>query len=298
MIKKLFAFTLCVMLCFALSVTAFAATDSRLCDEADLLTDSEEALILEKLDGVYDAYEFDVVIVTVDSTGYKTPAEYADDYYDYHSFNDDGMKDGILLLLNMGERDWYISTSGEGIYIFDTGTWKYIADQILPYLSSGNYYQAFDDFASQCEGILVNYFENPDGDISDIPEDYYTDEYYNNGNYDDEYYGGASSGYGDDNRLDPMWIPGSIVIGMVISFLIMLGFRSQLKSVRRKSVADDYKVPGSMVITAQSDMFLYHHVTRTPRQTQNNSRPGGGVGGGGVRVGSSGRSHGGGGGKF
>ena len=96
MIKKLFAFTLCVMLCFALSVTAFAATDSRLCDEADLLTDSEEEMILDKLDAIYEAYEFDVVIVTVDSTGYKTPAEYADDYYDYHSFNDDGIKDGIL----------------------------------------------------------------------------------------------------------------------------------------------------------------------------------------------------------
>lgn len=293
MIKKLFAFTLCVMLCFALSVTAFAATDSRLCDEADLLTDSEEALILEKLDGVYDAYEFDVVIVTVDSTGYKTPAEYADDYYDYHSFNDDGMKDGILLLLSMYERDWYISTSGEGITVFDNGTWQYIADQILPYLSSGNYYQAFEDFATQCEYVIESYDQNgiPPyyGDNGDTTEDYYYDDYY------EDYY---SSDYQSDNGLDPMWIPGSIVIGMVISFLIMLGFRSQLKSVRRKSVADDYKVPGSMVVTEQSDMFLYHHVTRTPRQTQNNSRPGGGVGGGGVRVGSSGRSHGGGGGKF
>lgn len=292
MIKKLSGIILCIMLCFSLSVTAFAVLDPRLTDEADLLTYSEEELLLDKLDAIYDAYEIDVVIVTVNSIDGKTPAEYADDYYDYHTFNYSDKKDGILLLLNMGERDWFISTSGECITVFDNGTWEYIADQILPYLSSGNYYQAFDDFATQCEYVIESYDQNgvPPyyGNNSDVTEDYYNEEYYND----------YSPDYQSNNKLDPMWIPGSIVIGMVISFLIMLGFRSQLKSVRRKSVADDYKVPGSMVVTEQSDMFLYHHVTRTPRQTQNNSRPGGGVGGGGVRVGSSGRSHGGGGGKF
>lgn len=292
MIKKLYGIILCIMLCLTLSVTAFAAVDPRLNDEADLLTDNDEALILDKLDSIYDTYEIDVVIVTVNSLDGKTPAEYADDYYDYHTFNYSDKKDGILLLINMGERDWQISTTGEGMVIFDDSTWRYMADQILPYLSGGDYYGAFDEFATLSEEIIESYNANGvspyygeyNGTVDDSYDEYYSDDY--------------STDYNSNRGPDPMWIPGSIAIGMVISFLIMLGFRSQLKSVRRKSVADDYKVPGSMVVTEQSDMFLYHHVTRTPRQTQNNSRPGGGVGGGGVRIGSSGRSHGGGGGKF
>lgn len=297
MIKKLSGIILCIMLCLTLPVTAFAAVDPRLNDEADLLIDNDESLLLDKLDAIYDAYEIDVVIVTVNSLDGKTPAEYADDYYDYHTFNYSDKKDGILLLINMGERDWQISTTGEGMVIFDDSTWRYMADQILPYLSGGDYYGAFDEFATLSEEILESYDANGvppyygeyNGTVDDYYDDYYNDDYYNDG---------YSSDYRSNSGPEPMWIPASIAIGMVISLLIMLGFRSQLKSVRRKSVADDYKVPGSMIVTEQSDMFLYHHVTRTPRQTQNNSRPGGGVGGGGVRVGSSGRSHGGGGGKF
>lgn len=293
MIKKISGIILCIMLCLTLPVTAFAAVDPRLNDEADLLIDNDESLLLDKLDAIYDAYEIDVVIVTVNSLDGKTPAEYADDYYDYHTFNYSDKKDGILLLINMGERDWQISTTGEGMVIFDDSTWRYMADQILPYLSGGDYYGAFDEFATLSEEILESYDANgvPPyyGEYNGTVDDYY-DDYYNDG---------YSSDYRNNSGPEPMWIPASIAIGMVISLLIMLGFRSQLKSVRRKSVADDYKVPGSMIVTEQSDMFLYHHVTRTPRQTQNNSRPGGGsVGGGGVRVGSSGRSHGGGGGKF
>lgn len=293
MIKKLSGIILCIMLCLTLPVTAFAAVDPRLNDEADLLIDNDESLLLDKLDAIYDAYEIDVVIVTVNSLDGKKPEDYADDYYDYHTFNYSDKKDGILLLINMGERDWQISTTGEGEVIFDDSTWRYMADQILPYLSSGDYYGAFDEFATLSEEILESYDTNgvPPyyGEYNGTVDDYY-DDYYNDG---------YSSDYRSNSGPEPMWIPASIAIGMVISLLIMLGFRSQLKSVRRKSVADDYKVPGSMIVTEQSDMFLYHHVTRTPRQTQNNSRPGGGsVGGGGVRVGSSGRSHGGGGGKF
>lgn len=292
MIKKITCFILCGILCIAFSASAFAITDTditpRLVDNAQLLDNGEASLIDDKLDAIYDTFGFDVVIVTVNTLDGKTPAQYADDFYDYHTFSYADNKDGILLLLNMGERDWFISTTGIGISIFSDSLCQYIADNILPSLSSGYYYDAFISFADQCEYYLEG-SENGDYQYGVDPSYDY--------NYDYDYDYDYDNSHSNSDGLDPMWIPGSIVIGMIISLLIMLGFRSQLKSVRKKAVADDYCVPGSMRVTEQSDMFLYHHVTRTPKQTQNNSRPGG-HGGGGVRVGSSGRSHGGVGGKF
>ncbi|MEI3339177.1 MAG: TPM domain-containing protein [Eubacterium sp.] len=60
--------------------------NQRLVDEADLMTSEEEARVMEKLDEVSALREFDVVVVTVNSTGQKTPQEFADDFYDAYGY--------------------------------------------------------------------------------------------------------------------------------------------------------------------------------------------------------------------
>ncbi len=102
---------------------------------------------------------------------------------------------------------------------------------------------------------------------------------------------------GVDRYLSPYvawyWIPLSLLIAFVVSFLIMLIFRSQLKSVKMQSGARDYLRAGSMKVTVSRDTFLYHTVTRTakPKDTGSSS-------GGGTHIGSSGSSHGGSSGTF
>lgn len=269
MIKKISCLIAAVLLCLAFMVPSFALGEEimpRLVDGADILTDSEEAELLQNLDTVSEKHSFDVVIVTVETLNGSgmTIAEFADDLYDYNNFGFGDKGDGILLLVDMDGREWFISTSGYGMTAFNDDGWQYIGKQIEPILGDGNYYRAFETFIVLCDDFLVQAENGEAYTNSTLPRE----------------------------KLSLMWIPGSILIGMGISFLIMLGFRSQLKTVRRKSAAQDYQVPDSMHITHQSEMFLYQHVSRTPKQTQSSSK------GGGVRVGSSGRSHGGGGGRF
>lgn len=266
MIKKLSCFITAVFLCAYFMISASALGDKivpRLADGADILTSDQEEMLLQKLNYVSENHGFDVVLITVetlDGSG-MTAAEFADDTYDYNNFGFGSQKNGILLLINMEEGKWFISTSGTGTEVFPYDVWNYIGDEIQPYLSAGEYYEAFEYYAELCDDFLTQ----------------------------------AQSGnpYLPKGKLSILWIPGSVLIGMGISLLIMLGFRGQLRSVRRKPSANDYQVPGSMQVTHQSEMFLYQHITRVPRQTQSTSSKGGGM-----RVGSSGRSHGGGGGRF
>ncbi len=301
MTKKLTCLMLAVLLSLALSVSVFGAYHGeslpRVIDDADLLMGTEEMRLLSKFDEIADTAQVDVIVVTVNTLEGQTPQAYADDLYDYNDFGLGDKKDGILLLVSMEDRDVYISTTGSCIDIFGDGVWdESILNRIRPYLSDGKYFEAFELYASLCELHISP--ETSDGipDGYDYNYDYnYDYDYDYNYDYDYDY----NSNYRPKRGPDLKWIPISIVIGMVISFIIMSVFRSQLKSVHRKPAARDYQIPGSMQITEQSDMYLYSHVTRTPKQTQNNNRSrGGGFSGGGVHVGSSGRSHGGGGAKF
>ena len=52
----------------------------RLVDDADLLSESEEGSLLRLLDDISQKREFDVVVVTVDGIGERTPMQFADDF--------------------------------------------------------------------------------------------------------------------------------------------------------------------------------------------------------------------------
>lgn len=79
----------------------------------------------------------------------------------------------------------------------------------------------------------------------------------------------------------------SLIAGAGLSFLIPMNMlKGELKSVRSKAAASDYVRAGSMQLTQDKDVFLYHTVARTERPKSTSS--------GGTHTGSSGRSHGGG----
>ena len=103
------------------------------------MTSEEETRVMEKLDEISVRQAFDVVVVTVNSTGQKTPQEFADDFYDAYGYGYGPEKDGVLLLVNMGEREWHISTTGYGITALTDAGIEAISEQCLPYLSDGDY---------------------------------------------------------------------------------------------------------------------------------------------------------------
>ncbi len=148
--KLIFIF---VML-LALTVPVFASGDL-LVDEADLLTDREEERLLEQLEQVRDQHDLDIVIVTVDDTDGQYIRDYADDYYDYNGYADDG----VLLLVDMDSRQWWITGTGAGVDIFTSSVIDHIGDEFEDALSDGDYAEAFEIYVEQCAYYIEDPFE-------------------------------------------------------------------------------------------------------------------------------------------
>lgn len=236
----------------------------RLVDDAELLDREEAERLLEKLDEISEQQQCDVAVVTVYGLDGKTPEAYADDFYDYNGYGMGTDKDGMLLLVDMESRKWWISTCGFGIVAVTDAGIDYISGKFLPDLSDGEYLDAFWTYASLCDQFLT---QARDGKAYD-------------------------SGHMPKEGVSTLWIPGSLLIGLALALVATGCMRAQLKSVRRQAAASNYVRPGSRSLRVSRDIFLYRTVTRTERPKDND------MGGSSTHTSSSGQTHGGGGGSF
>ena len=134
--KRIIVILFAVLLCLSLSVPAFAQGNvPLLVDNADLLTDGEESVLLSNLENISSNQQMDIVIVTVNGLDGETPRDYADDFYDFNCY----AEDGVLLLISMENSDWYISTSGYGITAITEAGREYMAEQVVDDLGGGDY---------------------------------------------------------------------------------------------------------------------------------------------------------------
>lgn len=271
---------------------------ARVIDEADLLSSSEEAELTEVLDEISTRQSFDLAVVTVNSTGGQDIISYTDDYYDYNGYGMGANFDGAMLLIDMGAREYYVSTCGYGIEALGDAELSYIFEQFQYDLSDGYYYDAFYTFAALSDEFVTSYHN---GGVSEDGYYGYEDDYYG---YEDDYYGYENDYYQDDSRgmgrITAILV--ILIICLAVGFLFagipMSRMKRQMRPVQLKAEAHDYLKPGSQKITKSRDAFLYNTVTRVPKPKQKSGGGGGSSFGGGVHMGSSGRSHGGMGGRF
>lgn len=264
--NKVLIFLFVFLFAFSAVLTVSAAGERpRLVDEADILTSAEETALLALLDEISERQKLDIVILTVDSLNGKTPRSYADDYYDDNNFGFGTQKDGVLLLLAMSSRDWYISTSGYGIKAFTDAGIEAMGDAIISDLGDGEYTSAFTTYAERCDDYITQAKKGTPYDVGHMPK----------GNYN----------VGQHLLL-------SVVIGLIVALIVTGIMRGKLKTVRFKAGAADYLKKGSFALTQSSDIYLYRNVTRRAKPKNDSA------GGSSTHSSSSGRSHGGGGGKF
>ena len=81
----------------------------------------------------------------------------------------------------------------------------------------------------------------------------------------------------------------SIAIGFVIALIVVSSMKQKLKTVELQRDATTYVKQGSMQVNVERDFFLYSTITRVAKPKNNGSS---------THTSSSGRSHGGGGGRF
>ena len=113
----------------------FAAEYPRLVDKAELLSDSEKTELLYILDEISERQQVDIIVLTVPSLEGASPVEYADNFYDNNDYGFGDNHDGILFLISMEERDWYISTTGYGITAVTDENIEYMSEYFLYDLS-------------------------------------------------------------------------------------------------------------------------------------------------------------------
>ena len=257
--KKVLTVLLALLITLSFAVPAFAEAMPRLVDQADLLTDAQEAALLSKLDTISANHGMDVVVVTADTLDGKSPMAYADDFYDYNGYS----KDGVLLLVSMEDSDWWISTAGYGITAFTDAGIEYLGNRFVPSLSDGDYAGAFEIYADTCEEFITQAKTGDPYDTHNLPKEPFA---------------------------FLMNLAICFVIGLVIAAIATAIMKGQLKSVHSQSAAADYVKAGSLNVTHRQDLFLYRDVKRTAKPKDS--------GGSSTHTSSSGRSHGGGGGKF
>ena len=136
--KQFFIFlgTLLLLSIFILpAIAADAGTPDKVVDGAGLLTEAEEDALRSRIAEVVSRYQCDLVIVTAASTHGKTPRAFADDYFDENGYGIGASRSGVLLLVSMEERDWYISTGGTAIRAFTEYGLDYMEERIPPLLT-------------------------------------------------------------------------------------------------------------------------------------------------------------------
>ena len=264
--KKIQFISLFILLLFvAMMIPVSAERAPRLTDAAGLLSESEQAALVSTLDEISEKHQVDVVVVTIDSLGEMTAAECAEYFYDNFGYGFGNDKSGILLLISMEERDWYITSVGFGITAVNKAGREYISDNMLGYLSDGYYAKAFKEYALSCD-YLISLAETGD------PFDY------------------------DDFPKEPFGVLKhliiSAVIGLVAAFIVTGSMKGKLKSVRHQTAAGNYVKKDSMKVTESRDLFLYRQVSRTERPRDEDS------GSSDTHTSASGTTHSGGGGKF
>lgn len=269
--KRVLTLTLAALLLAALLCGVGAAEQIYVIDNAGLLTAEEQAALNEQAARISDEYACSVSILTVDYLDGKSPEAYADDYYDQNGLGYNGTEDGILLLVAMADRDYYITSAGQAQSAIMGERLYTLEDAFLSDLSQGDYYEAFSNFLSQCNYQLAH---------KDDPMDE------------------GGDGFRDDTPNPTRTVTGGILAAITgfLGSLIPTGvMKSKNNNVAQKQTAANYARPGSLQLSVQNDRYLRTDTSRVRIQTDS----GRGYGGGGSsHISSGGVSHTGGGGKF
>ena len=148
--KKTITYLLLCLLLLTVLVLPVSAKSGQVLDYAVLMSTDEAVSLADHFSDFRNSYGLDIVILTVPNL-MNTPIDaFADDFYDNNGYGEDG----LLFLLDIDSRQWYISTSGRASDMLSDGELEKIGEKVVPYFSKGQYYEGFDHFLDILPGYL------------------------------------------------------------------------------------------------------------------------------------------------
>ncbi|MCI8391981.1 MAG: TPM domain-containing protein [Roseburia sp.] len=257
------------------SVTVCAAEESadgrNVYDDAGLLTQSEQKAVEEQILALKEASGWNIFAVTTSDTGGKSTMAFADDFFDEHSPE---QEDGVAVVIDMDNRQIYISTCGIAI--------RYLTDERIERILDDAYEEITDGEYKACLSVMLDgverYYE--DG----IPNGQY--------NYDTET--GKVSRYRSITFVEFLI---ALALGILCSVIVWLSVVGKYR-LKSPTFHYDFRGNGHLDLRVREDRFINQTLThrRIPRETSGGGHSSAGRSS--THTSSSGRSHGGGGRSF
>ena len=124
-------------------------------DGANLLTESEEAALETLAVSCSEEANSDISVITVNDMGGKSAMDFTDDWYDENGYGVGEDNSGILLMICMGTREYWISTCGQTAYEFSESDLDSLKSSFEGDLSYGDYAGAFETFIRGARDEIV-----------------------------------------------------------------------------------------------------------------------------------------------
>lgn len=226
-VRQLSSLFLAILLLAGVPCTVYA-NGQKVADQADLLTEEEEKQLQEHLSGIAKSYQCDVVIATTDTFEGKGRQKYTDDFYYESGYGYGNERNGIILMVNLQDREFHYATRGSAIRIFTDRRLEQIDDAVTPYLTSGEYAKAFQKYADMAEKYLKL----------------------------------AAEGESEEGLSKGVQLLIAAIIGVVVTGIVLLILFMQMRTVRPKGYAKEYVRDGSFHVTGASDLYLYRTVSK------------------------------------
>ena len=224
-------------------------------DEAGLLTDGQRLSLENRAEAIYEKYQCEVRIFTIDDM-YRLDIAYAHDGDDALAFNrlvyantDPGYGGGrscVILCLSMAERDYWLEVYGPAMTAFTKyGIDNMLDGYVLPKLSGDQYYEAFSAYLGRGEEFLEM----------------------------------AQNGAPFDRATDParkktalvIKLLATILLPLLIAAIVCAVWKKQMKTAVTARSADNYIPQGGFRLTGQTDTFLYRATTRQKIESSSSS---------------------------
>lgn len=250
--KKILTLLFAALIVAASALPALATTpEVFVYDEAELLTETEEAALNGTLNAVNQKHGVQLIVVTADYLWNGISMEtFADAVKGTYA----NTEDCAVFVVCMDLSEYRFQGYGKLYEVYTDDVVYRLEDTCGPKLSDGDFHEAFEAFAKITDEVITLYDAGTPYEMP-IP-------------------------WGSLIFL-------SLVVGFVIALIVVLILWGQMKSVRRQPAARDYMKRDSLKLTEQRDLFLYTTVSRTARPKSNSSSGGGGShsrgGGGGGR---------------
>ena len=238
-------------------------------DFAEILIDSEEKKLYQKISNYIEKTNMDMVILTTDLEYLDDELEdYAADFYDYNDFGIDFDKySGLLLIINMNSynRFFNVYTFGMAQAYYDYNTCEAILDYMFDDIKAGYYFDGFSQFISSAE----DYFKRGPNENIYIDDD----------------------GYAYYKRTYNIPWGIAIIISGIATIITMIVLIKKNRMIKKETLAGIYIDKNSIKYNNMVDQFLHSHTSSYT--VSSNSSSGGSI----SHSGSSGGGHGGGGGR-